>query len=453
MAALHLREPGFLLAHRTGGTSINYTLTPADVGNRVRLQETATRSENASDTTTASSDLSGVIDAISPQNTALPTFTGHRAGRRAAVRKPGQLDRHTHDRVHLSVAALHLHKPRVMLEHRRRDGDRLHPDPRRRRQPRPPTGNRHRSENGSDTTTASSAISAEIDAISPQNTALPTFTGDEQDDQILSGSPGAWTGTPTIGFTYQWQRCSPACADIPGATSINYTLTPDDVGNKVRLNEIATRSENDLDTTTASSLQSGVIDPIPPGEHPADEHRAPSFTGTARDGQVLSGSPGTWTGTPTIGFTYQWQRCSPGCSNIAGATSNKYTLKPADVGKRLRLVVTAAGPGGTELATSPQSAIVTAKPPAKSGSTGSGGTRTATLRKLSPFPIVAIGGRALRFGAFISQLRVSRAPRGATVTVTCKGRDCPFKQARRNDPARLGAPAQKPREEAHGAAP
>jgi hypothetical protein len=37
-----------------------------------------------------------------------------------------------------------------------------------------------------------------------------------------------------------------------------------------------------------------------------------------------------------------------------------------------------------------------------------------------------IGGRVL-----VSLLRVSRAPRGSIVTVTCKGRSCPFRRARR----------------------
>lgn len=49
----------------------------------------------------------------------------------------------------------------------------------------------------------------------------------------LTGDPGTWTGTGNT-YGYQYQRCSttsPASgADIPGATSITYTPTADDVG-------------------------------------------------------------------------------------------------------------------------------------------------------------------------------------------------------------------------------
>ena len=43
----------------------------------------------------------------------------------------------------------------------------------------------------------------------------------------------------------------------------------------------------------------------------------------ASDGQMLSADDGTWTGTPPIIYTYQWQRCDAAgatCADIAGAT-------------------------------------------------------------------------------------------------------------------------------------
>jgi len=35
----------------------------------------------------------------------------------------------------------------------------------------------------------------------------------------------------------------------------------------------------------------------------------PALTGTAKVGQTLTVSNGTWSGSPT-GYTYQWQRCT-----------------------------------------------------------------------------------------------------------------------------------------------
>src|SRR6478752_5963090 len=55
--------------------------------------------------------------------------------------------------------------------------------------------------------------------------------------------------------------------------------------------------------------------------------KQPSVAGTPREGLVLTASPGTWTGTGTISYAYQWQRCSSAgtsCANIT-ATGSTYT--------------------------------------------------------------------------------------------------------------------------------
>jgi hypothetical protein len=56
----------------------------------------------------------------------------------------------------------------------------------------------------------------------------------------------------------------------------------------------------------------------------------PTISGTPKVGQTLTASPGTWTGTEPITFTYQWFRCFGGCAQIPGATGQTYTLTRAD---------------------------------------------------------------------------------------------------------------------------
>src|SRR5205807_1949905 len=97
----------------------------------------------------------------------------------------------------------------------------------------------------------------------------------------------------------------------------------------------------------------------------------PTISGTAQDGQPLTANPGTsngtWTGTPTITFTYQWRRCDSagnGCANIAGATSSTYTQTSSDVGSTIRVVVTGTNAGGSASATSTQTGVVAAIAPA-----------------------------------------------------------------------------------------
>jgi hypothetical protein len=71
---------------------------------------------------------------------------------------------------------------------------------------------------------------------------------------------------------------------------------------------------------------------------------APSISGTPTEGLVLEASPGVWTGTPPLTYSYQWQRCDSGgasCVAISGATGQQYIVQSADVGGTIRVQVTA----------------------------------------------------------------------------------------------------------------
>lgn len=96
----------------------------------------------------------------------------------------------------------------------------------------------------------------------------------------------------------------------------------------------------------------------------------PAVTGTPQVGQTLSTSNGVWTGVPTS-YSYQWQRCTGStCTNIAGATTQTYVVKPADAGHTLRSVVTATNADGSSTANSAQTATVAA------GASGNGPKNT-----------------------------------------------------------------------------
>jgi hypothetical protein len=63
---------------------------------------------------------------------------------------------------------------------------------------------------------------------------------------------------------------------------------------------------------------------------------APALNGTAQEGQTLTCSIGTWSGSPT--YTYQWKRNG---SNIGSATNSTYTIVTADIGQSILCTVTA----------------------------------------------------------------------------------------------------------------
>ena len=70
----------------------------------------------------------------------------------------------------------------------------------------------------------------------------------------------------------------------------------------------------------------------------------PVISGTAERGETLSSTTGTWTGTGTITFAYQWRRDNV---DISGATSSTYVLVEADDNTSINCVVTATDDVGS----------------------------------------------------------------------------------------------------------
>jgi probable HAF family extracellular repeat protein len=120
---------------------------------------------------------------------------------------------------------------------------------------------------------------------------------------------------------------------------------------------------------------------------------APAITGTARVGEAVAASAGSWNALLPLSFSFAWQRCDAAggaCTAIAGATAASYTVQAADRGGTLRVAVRAAMPGGGwETALSAPGAVLdaasAASPPA---ATPPGGTGAAGGAAPSP----AVGG-------------------------------------------------------------
>jgi len=114
----------------------------------------------------------------------------------------------------------------------------------------------------------------------------------------------------------------------------------------------------------------------------------PSISGTLRDAELLTADPGTWSGTPAIAFAYQWRRCDAGggaCADIGGAAASTYALQPVDVGRTLRVRVTATNAADTAVAESAQTGQVEPAPPANGSPPSISGTpRDAELLAATP---------------------------------------------------------------------
>jgi hypothetical protein len=84
---------------------------------------------------------------------------------------------------------------------------------------------------------------------------------------------------------------------------------------------------------------------------------APAITGTAKVGQTLTASLGTWTGKPTPALTRQWKAAGVA---ILGATAATYVPVVGDIGKVITVTVTGTSSAGVKSATSAATAAVIA---------------------------------------------------------------------------------------------
>jgi hypothetical protein len=230
---------------------------------------------------------------------------------------------------------------------------------------------------------------------SPQVSALPRIVGAAQLGGELVGVRGSWTNTPSS-FGYTWLRCDRAggaCGPIAGAHASAYSLVSADVGHTVRFQVDA---RNAGGTTRAVSAAFGPVAPAAaPAKNPPVNTAKPTISGTAQEGQTLTGSAGTWTNSPTK-FEYRWRRCNTngkGCDSIDGAHGTTYRLAGRDVGHRIDLRVQASNADGSNKATSDPTSVVRASakpdntsPPTISGTPAEGRTLTGNRGSWSHNP-------------------------------------------------------------------
>jgi chitodextrinase len=130
--------------------------------------------------------------------------------------------------------------------------------------------------------------------------------------------------------------------------------------------------EGDASRRPSLLVETNVADTPPANTSP------PTVSGTAEEGRVLSADAGTWSGTQPISYDYRWRRCDASggfCSDITGAGGSAYTLGADDVGRTIRVAVTATNAAGAATAESAASAVVAGlDPPASSSAPTIAGT-------------------------------------------------------------------------------
>jgi hypothetical protein len=170
--------------------------------------------------------------------------------------------------------------------------------------------------------------------------------------------------------------------------------------------------------------------------------RWPSLSGSALVGGRLDAVGASWRGWPPSTASWGWLRCDTdslwSCQIVDGAASPSYTLTPADLGKRLRVLLRVSNRDGSAYAWSSASPAVAAPPPPPVTTpapvpqaapppppvVAPPAPEAIAPKRMRPEPLIRVRGWLTERGARITLLSV-RAPRGARISVSCSGIGCP----------------------------
>ena len=188
------------------------------------------------------------------------------------------------------------------------------------------------SKSGYSSANATSAATAAVVAGTIANVTVPTITGTAKVGQLLTATAGTWNPSDAT-TTFQWVAGG---VDVSGATASTYTPVAADLGKAISVRVTASKTGyTNANATSAatSNVVAGTIANV----------TVPTITGTAKVGQSLTATAGTW--NPSDATTaLQWVA---GGIDVSGATAATYTPVAADLGKTITVRVTASKTGYT----------------------------------------------------------------------------------------------------------
>ena len=249
--------------------------------------------------------------------------------------------------------------------------------------------------------TLSLVVVANAGAEAPQNRAVATVTGSAVVGAQLTAHNGTWLYDNGLScqseceMSYQWQRCDAAgtsCGDIGGATGRFYTVQAADAGSRLRAMETMSIYDCGAHNTQTGAIEcrwdrrnapSAMTEIVPGGAPTAPTApttpavpkpqaplapaatAAPTISGLAMVDQSLTATRGTWSGSQPLTVGLEWLRCDVDGENCQGlgVIADTYTVGAVDVGKTIRVRITAANLAGARAALSDATAVVSALRP------------------------------------------------------------------------------------------
>jgi hypothetical protein len=174
----------------------------------------------------------------------------------------------------------------------------------------------------------------------PLTTTALTLTGHANVGSFVAVDTSGW-GPSGISLTYRWYRGGTLVATDGDD---RYYPTAADYGHTIHVT--VTGELTGYTTTHRSSPSSKKV-----GHTVLTNDGAPSISGTAKVGSVLTAAPGTWSSTGAS-FTYQWAISG---KSVAKATHSTYTVPTSAAGKPVTVIVTGHKSGfvGTSATSAP----------------------------------------------------------------------------------------------------
>jgi uncharacterized repeat protein (TIGR01451 family) len=172
----------------------------------------------------------------------------------------------------------------------------------------------------------------------------------------LAATSVTLTGTSTAGSGF-WDPGSGACriaASVDGGVLVNSATFTDATHVTLDISTVGATGGSRTVTITNPDGQTAAAAVLQLGIAPTNSS-VPTISGTATVGSTLTASTGSWNGSPSPTFTYQWKRCDSAgvnCVAVAGETGTTYLIAAADQGYRLRVTVTASNASGSASADS-----------------------------------------------------------------------------------------------------
>jgi hypothetical protein len=185
------------------------------------------------------------------------------------------------------------------------------------------------------------------------NTALPTLDDTTPHvGQVLTANEGTWTGTETIEYSYQWQRCTgtlpQTCSDVEDATEKTFVVPAGTVGLRWRVqvtgvNDFPAFGLNEADSaiSTQTAMAPGPLPGTTTITKASVDIDDPGSDGQPQPGDVARAKGWSFNPVADVATTFQWSVCkNGGCQEIPGATGLTYTIRETDVDGKLCVAVT-----------------------------------------------------------------------------------------------------------------